>query len=184
MVIPAVGNSSNAAVSAHRLGLSAASFTNVGNDKRGQEILEAITEEGMTTEYVSVQDGKFTNYHFVLRFGPERTILVRHEDYDYQLPNFEESPSWFYFSSIGENAVDFHHDVVKYVKENGTKLVFQPGTFQIKLGLDKLRDVYQACELFFCNKEEAQRILQTREEDIKEILKMMHEAGPKYCLYH
>ena len=175
VVVPAVGNSSNAAVSAHRLGLNTASYTNIGDDKRGQEILDAIRAEGMTTNYVNVQQGKTTNYHYVLRYGPERTILVKHEDYDYKIPNFSTPPRFIYFSSIGENAVEFHREVADYCNQNDTKLVFQPGTFQIKLGLEKLGYMYQAADLFFCNKEEAQTILGSQTDEISELLKEMAE---------
>ena len=173
VVIPAVGNSSNAAVSAHRLGLNSASYSNIGDDKKGQQVLDAIKEEGMTTDYINIHPGKTTNYHYVLRFGPERTILVKHEDYDYKLPNFPTPPRYIYFSSIGENAVDFHREVADYCNANETKLVFQPGTFQIKLGLDQLGYMYEAADLFFCNKEEAQKILHSNQDDIVELLKEM-----------
>ena len=41
-VIPAVGNSANAAVSAVRLGLKTAFATDIGNDDHGKEILETL----------------------------------------------------------------------------------------------------------------------------------------------
>jgi len=173
IVLPAMGNSSNAAVSAKRLGLTAASYSNVGADDRGKTVLTAIESEGMTTDYISVQPGKITNYHYVLRFGPERTILVKHEDYDYKLPNLDTPPRYIYFSSIGEKAVDFHREVADYCNNHETKLVFQPGTFQIKLGLEKLGYMYQASDLFFCNKEEAQQILHSNTEEIPELMKEM-----------
>jgi ribokinase len=59
------------------------------------------------------------------------------------------------------------------------KLAFQPGTFQIKAGLDALKNIYERAEVFFCNKEESQRILKTKEQDIKKLLNMMRNAGPK-----
>jgi len=60
-----------------------------------------------------------------------------------------------------------------------TKLAFQPGTFQIKLGADKLEKIYQRSEIFFCNKEEAQKILNTEENSIEELVKRIHNWGPK-----
>jgi len=173
IVLPAVGNSSNAAVSAHRLGLKTASYSNIGDDKHGQDILDTIVAEGMTTDYINIQPGKITNYHYVLRFGPERTILVRHEDYEYALPQLVTPPRYIYFSSIGEKAVDFHREVADYCNAHETKLVFQPGTFQIKLGLEKLGYMYEAADLFFCNKEEAQKILHSNTDTIPELLKEM-----------
>jgi len=42
-----------------------------------------------------------------------------------------------------------------------------------------LKDVYEHSEYFFCNKEEAQKILETDEGDLKTLLKKVHELGPK-----
>lgn len=172
-IVAAVGNSSNAAVSAFRLGIKSASYSNVGDDRRGQDVIETIKNQGMTTEFINVQPGKVTNYHYVLRFGPERTILVKHENFDYQIPDFNKAPRYIYFSSIGEHALDFHREVAEYCNAQDTKLVFQPGTFQIKLGLEKLGYMYQAADLFFCNKEEAQTILHSDTTEVVDLLKEM-----------
>src|SRR5690606_2920778 len=58
-------------------------------------------------------------------------------------------------------------------------LAFQPGTFQMKLGYEKLKDIYQAAEIFFCNVEEAGRILGVETLGTKELLKRTRELGPK-----
>ena len=179
VVVNAVGNSPNAAVAAHRLGLRAALVANLGHDRNGKDCLDQLRKEGVDTDFVKVHEGKFTNYHYVLRYGPERTILIKHEEYPYALPDFQVPPRFFYFSSIGENGVAFHHEIAKYVKEHPeTKLAFQPGTFQIKLGKEELKDLYEATEIFFCNKEEAQEILGTKEQDMPTLLRKIRELGP------
>ena len=179
VVIPAVGNSPNAAVSSHRLGLNSALATNLGDDDFGKEDLETLKKEGVNTEYVIVHPGKKSNYHYVLRYKAERTILVKHHEYDYTLPNFSSPPKWMYLSSLGENSIPFHHEIAEYLKSTPeTKFAFQPGTFQIRLGYETLKDIYAQTELFFCNKEEAMRILETDNDDIKNLLKGMHERGP------
>lgn len=178
-VINAVGNSPNASVSAHRLGLDTALSTNMGDDRFGNENLEALKNEGINTAYVVIHPGKKSNYHYVLRYEAERTILVKHHEYDYVLPDFDKPPRWLYLSSLGENSVPFHHEIASYIKKTPeTKLAFQPGTFQIKLGFDTLQDIYEASELFFCNKEEARKILNSSESDIALLLKKMHKLGP------
>ncbi len=179
-VVPAVGNSPNAAVSAHRLGLKSAIVTNLGDDKNGEEILEQLKKEGVDTQFVSVEEGKKSNYHYVLLYDAERTILIKHHDYEYGLPNFEVPPKWMYFSSVGEDSLPYHHEIAKYIKDNPeVNLAFQPGTFQIKLGSDTLKDIYEVTALFFCNKQEAQSILKNDSDDIKELMKEMRELGPK-----
>lgn len=178
--IRAVGNAANAAVSAHRIGLNSAFVTWIGDDENGKNCLDTLRSQGVADEYVTTQNGKKTNYHYVLMFGPERTILIKHETYDYHLPAFAEPPKYLYFSSISETAKDFHHEVAAYCAAHPeTKLVFQPGTFQIKLGAEELKDIYAVTEIFFCNKEEAQTILKSTERDIKKLMEGIHALGPK-----
>ncbi len=179
VVVNAVGNSPNAAVSAHRLGLKSGLVANLGQDRYGKDCLDALRQEGVHTDFVKLHEGKFTNYHYVLRYGPERTILIKHEKFPYSLPDFLVSPRYIYFSSIGEHGLPLHFEIAKYVKESGSKLVFQPGTFQIKLGYEKLKELYEVTEIFFCNKEEAQEILQTNEQHMPTLIRKFKELGPR-----
>lgn len=181
-VVPAVGNSANAAVSASRLGLSAAFISNVGDDTNGKEALDALTKNGISTDYISVQAGKKTNYHYVLWYLEDRTILIKHENFDYALPDIG-TPKWIYLSSTGENSLPFHTELGKYlVAHPEVKLAFQPGTYQMRFGTDALKDLYQRSEIFICNKEEYQRVLKTEEGDEKKLLSMMRGLGPKLAV--
>ncbi|MCR4311084.1 MAG: carbohydrate kinase family protein, partial [Candidatus Taylorbacteria bacterium] len=179
-VVRAVGNAPNAAVSAARLGLHSGLITDIGNDENGAECKAVLEHEQVNTAYVTTHKDMRTNYHYVLSFGAERTILVKHEEYDYRFPNVEPAPKWLYLSSLGENAESYHYELADYLHQHReTKLAFQPGTFQMKLGAEKLAKLYERCELFFCNREEAERILKTHETDIKQLLKEMSAFGPK-----
>lgn len=181
VVVAAVGNSPNASVSAARLGLKSAVMTHVGNDDFGKECIDELQNRGVLTDFVTVEDNKKTNYHYVLSFNAERTILIKHEDFTYDLKKQigDTVPKWIYFSSVGENSIQYHHDIASWVKENNIKMAFQPGTFQISLGAEKLKDIYETSEIFFCNVEEAQKILGTDSRDVKELMLKMHELGPK-----
>ncbi len=182
-VVAAVGNSPNAAVSAHRLGLKTALVTNVGADFFGEEQIQTLKANGIDTTYVTKHDGMESNYHYVLRFGPERTILVKHTAFPYSFPDIQTAPKFIYLSSLAENSLPYHGEIARYLKEHPeTKLAFQPGTFQMKLGRETLKDLYELSYLFFCNKEEAQKILETKESDIKVLLKMMRDIGPKIAI--
>ncbi len=162
----AVGNASNAAVAASRLGLSASLRSYVGDDRYGPECIAKLVEEGVDTSLMVTEAGKATNYHYVLWYGSERTILVRHEEFAYTVPELSESPKWLYLSSLSDNSLPYHEAILELLKKHpDTKLAFQPGTFQIKLGKDALKGLYERSELFFCNKEEAQRILSLPEEN-------------------
>ncbi|HVU75435.1 MAG TPA: carbohydrate kinase family protein [Candidatus Paceibacterota bacterium] len=180
--VPAVGNAANAAAACARLGLAAAFRGSVGNDKNGETIRETFKQNGVITDYLETEDGKVTNYHYVLWYESERTILIKHEHFTYSLPQLPEAPQWIYLSSLGEGTEAFQHQIAAYAKESGAKLLFQPGTFQIKLGKEALADVYAQTDLFFCNKQEAQTILGTKEEDAKKLLEGIRALGPKVAV--
>lgn len=178
-IVRAVGNSANAAVSASRLGLSSYLIANIGNDQNGKECLETLAQDKVKTKYITVHKKMITNYHYVLWYGDERTIMVKHQEYPYKLPSIGE-PRYLYLSSLGGNSYEYHMEIVKYLEKHPkVKLVFQPGTFQMKLGFEKLKPIYEKSEIFFCNVEEAQRILETEEKDIKTLLTTIRSKGPK-----
>ncbi|MCX6747591.1 MAG: carbohydrate kinase family protein, partial [Candidatus Nomurabacteria bacterium] len=86
-----------------------------------------------------------------------------------------------YFSSINETAFPTMHNVIEdYVESHPeTKLAFQPGKFEIKLGKEKLAKLYKKSDLFFFNFVEAAKILETEDLDIKKLLSGMRDLGPK-----
>lgn len=179
-ILSGVGNAANAAVSAARLGLRSALVADVGDDgERGASVLTELKKNGVDTSFVKVNAGKITNFHYVLWHGAERTILIKHEEYAYKMTEVG-SPKWLYFSSVGDNSLPYHLEIAKYLKSHPeTKLAFQPGTFQIKLGKEALKDLYAHTEIFFCNVEEARIILGDNAVESTKLGQMMSALGPK-----
>lgn len=180
-LVPAVGNAANAAVAAARLGISSALRAYVGRDAYGAQCLEVLQKEGVDITYIETQAEKFTNYHYVLWYESQRTILIKQEEFDYMVPALREKPAWVYLSSLAANSLPYHRGLAEWLKKYpDAKLAFQPGTFQIKLGAAELKDIYQRTDIIFCNKEEAERILGLPAgSDMKELLTQMHALGPK-----
>lgn len=177
--VHAVGNSPNASVSAARLGLSSALITNLGDDLYGKECLAALDVNGVDTKLIKTHTGKATNHHYVLWYDVDRTILVKHEAYEYKLPEFQ-APKWIYLSSLGESTLQYHEEIAGYIMSNpSVSLAFQPGTFQINLGVEKLKEIYAHTTIFFCNIAEAEKILGVKTLGTKELLKRMKALGPK-----
>jgi sugar/nucleoside kinase (ribokinase family) len=179
--MPAVGNASNAAVAAARLGLSSALRSYLGNDAHGKECMERLEEEHVQTEYMVIDPKRPTNHHYVLWFGNERTILVKHEEYDYEVPTLGVPPKWLYLSSLADHSLPYHHEIAHMLElYPDVKLAFQPGTFQMSLGVEALKPIYERTDFFVVNVEEAGRILKTPEErDIKILIKGLADLGPK-----
>lgn len=182
VLVPAVGNAANAAVAAARLGLKTAFVSNVGGDAYGKQILDTFADEHIDTRYIGVNKDVATNHDYVLWYETERTILVRHEDYPYTIPADFIAPKWLYLSSAGRSE-PFHLELAEWCALHPeTKLAFQPSTFEMSLGTEKIAPLYKVSELIACNKEEAERILGIGETPIKELLEKMHALGPKIVL--
>lgn len=182
-IVPAVGNSANAAVSASRLGLTASLITTLGDDQNGTDCIEKLKAESVSVKHLNVQHGTPTNYHYVLWYESERTILVKHQAYTYIFPKELPEPKWIYLSSLGEHALSLQEEVAQYLQKHPeVKFAFQPGTFQMKLGFEKLRDIYARTDVFFCNKEEAQSITGNKSDDMKELLASVRTLGPKLAI--
>lgn len=178
-VVPAVGNSPNASISASRLGLKVGLVSNLGDDKHGRDCFESLEKDGVTTKFIAIEPGKLTNYHYVLWYDVDRTILIKHTEFNYKLPPLPPV-SWMYLSSLADNSLPYHSEIAEFLKNHPeTKLAFQPGTFQIKLGAEKLKEIYTRTEIFFCNVEEAEIITGIKSKDILTLSKGIFALGPK-----
>jgi len=182
-IVRAVGNAPNGAVSAARLGLRTGLVTDMGDDQNGKECLAVLKNEKIDTSYVNIHKGKETNYHYVLWYEAERTILIKHQEYDYRLPKIKPAPRWIYLSSF-RGTEKYHEEIDSYLKEHPeTKLAFQPGKFEINSGVEKFAGIYKHSEVFVCNKEESEKILGVdKNTDIKNLLSGIGNVGPKLVL--
>lgn len=182
-VVEGVGNAANAAVAIAKLGLKSGLVSNVGEDQAGRDIVMALKRKKVDTRFVHLNPRKKTNYHYVLWYKEERTILINHEEYKYQWPRFREMdiPKWIYFSSIAKNSLDKYHDrVADWLEDNpDVKFAFQPGTFQMEAGAHRLQHLYARTDVLILNREEAAYVCGGNRGDIHDLMNRLHALGPK-----
>jgi sugar/nucleoside kinase (ribokinase family) len=184
-VIAGVGNSPNASVAFAKLGLKSGLVANVGGDEWGREILRALHDNKVDTRFVHINPGKVSNYHYVLWYKEERTILIKHEEYAYHWPRFRviDIPKWIYFSSISKHAMEYHDELAEWLDGHPpVKLAFQPGTFQIEAGTHRLKHIYQRTDILAVNREEAATVSGGDHGNINDLFDKLHELGPKIVL--
>lgn len=184
-IVPAVGNASNASVAFAKLGLRSGLVSNIGDDSNGRDILKTLHEAGVDRRFVHINPKNASNYHYVLWYKEERTILIKHEEYDYHWPRFRviDIPRWVYFSSISRNALEYHDQLAAWLDSHTpVKLAFQPGTFQIEAGTRRLKRIYERTEVLAVNREEATKISGGNHTDIGELFDRLHSLGPKIVL--
>lgn len=181
-VVPGAGNAGNASMSFARLGLKSALVSNVGNDAQGREIIATLESNDVNADFVRINRGKKSNYNYVLWYREERTILIKHVEYDYHWPRFSQRdiPRWVYFSSISKNALDYHDDVADWLDDNpSVHLAFQPGTFQLRAGVKRMKRIYERTSILLLNREEAAFVSGGKADDTHELFDKLHELGPQ-----
>ncbi len=180
VIVYGVGNSANAAVSAKRLGLSTGFISDVGADEHGEEIIKVFKEQDIDVSNITKHKGIPTNYHYVLSYESERTILINQQPYPRKFPMHLPAPKALYLSSLGENTEAYHDEIADYLEKHpDIFFTFQPGTFQMRLGAERLSRLYERANLVVLNKQEAQIVLESKENDIRDLLDAMKKLGPK-----
>lgn len=179
-IVQSVGPSPNAAVSLSRLGLKSGLMAYLGDDEIGKNSLKYLAEQNVDTSTIIPESGAKSSYWYVLRYGADRTMLVKNEEFNYSFNRPEQTPDWVYLSQISPNAWNVHEDLLDYLQKNpGVKLAFQPGTSHFRWGVDKLRAVYARAHIVIMNREEAMDVTGLPYDSIKNLANGLHELGPE-----
>ena len=172
------GNSINSGVGLAKLGVRVSLDSEVGDDPFGRQIKRELEERGVDTTYLRLNKNKVTNVHQILFYQDERTILTYHEKYNYELKSWTNKPKIIHYSSQAGNFEPYMMSLIEYLKKNRDILVsFNPGSSQMKMGVDKLNKFFEICDILFVNREEAFRI--TGEKDLKSQHQELAKRGVK-----
>jgi len=176
------GNTGNNAVGLSRLGYKVAMVGTMGDHFIELEVIEILKRQGVETKYIVKIPGKF-GFGVIINYQGERTILSYYPDSEcmFKIADEDVTTDWVYLTTAGQDFECFYEDAVAWAKKIGAKMAFNPGSRQIKMGVDKIRYAYEASELIFVNKEEAMSLLDDKNQniDIKELLAGLRKLGPK-----
>ncbi|MDO8576775.1 MAG: carbohydrate kinase family protein [Candidatus Daviesbacteria bacterium] len=176
------GNNNNNAIGASRLKMKTALYGNIGGDANGRMILDHLKAEGVDTRYMVVNKDIATEQSIVINYQGERTILVYHYPWDYNLPDLDRT-KWVYFSSVSFSFPKtlLVSQIEQYIERTGTNLVYTPGTHQLNFGVKKYPKLLSLTKVLIVNKEEAKKILGIDEDkkvEIKKLLSGLADLGP------
>lgn len=178
-IIKSVGPGPNVAVAAARLGQSAGVMAWVGDDLTGTEAIEHLQSEKVDTSSMVTEKGKLTSYWYVLRYGADRTMLVKSEKYKYEWRDPEVEPDWIYLTYLGEDSWPLHEALLQYLDSRPhIKLAFQPGAFQFRWGVEKMAPIYRRSNMVLLNREEAMDVTGLPYDSVTNLANGLHELGP------
>ena len=179
------GNAANNAVGTRRLGVASSIVLTLGQDSVGEMIVSRLKEEGVDPTYIIQQPGTTSNYSTIINYSGERTIFVYHAPRSYEFPVKLPLTPWVYLTSMGESFRPFYNHFIEWLKKNpSTKLVFNPGSWQLRAGLEAFQEVMNLTHLIYANREEAEKLTGFKESAGKErdLLIALNKIGPKVCI--
>ena len=151
------GNAANVAVGLARLNKTVALITEIGKDFYGDLIIKELKKTKVETKFVLQKSGA-TTYSVILNYKAERTILNSTNVRDYKLANLPPA-KFVYFTSVGAAFGTIQPRLEKYLRAHSdTKLVFNPGVYQLHTGLNSVKSLIKKTEILFLNLEEAQML--------------------------
>jgi sugar/nucleoside kinase (ribokinase family) len=173
------GNAANAAVSFAKLGLKTALYTHVAEDRPGVRIRDELKLHGVAEDFIVVDQKSETNYNTVISYKGERTIFSYHQHRQYHLPQLGNVP-WVYLTSMKNGFETMLPDLLQVSRQHGTKIAYQPGSYQLKLGAKAVRELLENTSILFLNREEAEGFLEVSgSPSFSELLSGLQKLGPQ-----
>ncbi|MBI2622217.1 carbohydrate kinase family protein [Candidatus Microgenomates bacterium] len=172
------GNAANTAVGFSRLGLKSAIITTIGADEVSDKIKNTLRREGVRTEFIHKETGTSSNFSVSINFQGERTLFTYHVKREHQLPELPTT-NWIYLTSLGDYWQKAYEETRRFTRGNNIKLAFGPGSHQLEGEPTLLQEVLTSTTVLFVNKEEAQKIVDEKEENIGKLLVALKKLGPK-----
>lgn len=179
------GNAANNAVGAKRLGINVGLLLTLGDDLVGNQITERLKVEGIDLSMVIQQPSTTSNFSTAITYGGERTIFTYHAPRSYEFPVQLPAIPWIYLTSMGESFRPFYNHMIDYLKKNpSVKLAYNPGSRQLRAGMEGIGDILGMTHLIFVNREEAEKLTSMGDSHGKEkdLLINLSKLGPKICV--
>lgn len=174
--VPGVGTAPNCSVGMVRLGLQSALYTVLGEDVAGEQSMAVFKKEKLSTELVKTEKGTRTDYSSVISFKGERTILTYQVERKYKLPDFKSE--WIFLASLSAGHKMLHRQIIKKIKTEKIKLAFNPGTNELRDGLEGMEPLLAVTNVLIMNKEEVWQLL-GKVDDMKFMMRKLMQLGPR-----
>lgn len=179
------GNAANNAVGTKRLGVNTAVVLTLGNDSTAKQIVETLEKEKVDLTYVIQQPSTRSNFNVAVTYTGERTIFSHKAARSYEFPVQLPKVPWAYLTSMGDSFRPFYNHIADWIIKNPeVKLGFNPGSRQMRAGLEHLSNIMKLTHTIFVNKSEAEKLtgFERKEKVTKELLTKLSQLGPKVAV--
>lgn len=173
------GGGTNTACAFANQGFKTAYCGKIGNDKRGEAMLEDLKKFKVDTSFVR-KDKRYLSAYSIIFSLPqeERTILIYRgachfmQKEDISFGKIKKA-KWFYLAPLSETSVRLFGPLVSFAKENGIKVASNPGNSQLNLERKILKPILAQIDILILNIEEASLLSGVKEKNEKEMFKRL-----------
>ena len=158
------GGAVNTAVNFANLGFKVATIVKMGKDLNAKAVLNRLEEKGADESLVVRTTKDKTGFSVILTsFEGDRTVLthrgannhIKIEDIPWDAI---KNSKWLYIAPLSGDSNLVLDKIADFAEKNNVSMAFNPGSTQIKQGVDKLKRVIATAEVLVMNKSEASHI--------------------------
>lgn len=158
------GGAINACVNFANLGFNTATIVKMGKDLNSKAVLQRLDEKKVDTSFITQADNYKTGFSVILNsFEGDRTVLA-HRGANSHLTIDEiqwdkiKNSKWLYIAPLSGESNLVLDKLADFAKKNNINLSFNPGTTQIKRGIEDLKKIISTAEILIMNGSEASEI--------------------------
>lgn len=164
------GGAVNTAVNFSNLGFNTATIVKIGNDLNAEAILQRIEERRVDKSLLIQCKELKTGFSVILTsFEGERTVLTHrgaNSTININEIDFDaiKQAKWIYISSLSGKSNLVLDQIACFAKKHNVNMGFNPGTTQLKGGLENLKKVLSSVNVLILNKTEAEMVTGIKKE--------------------
>lgn len=173
------GGGTNTACTFSKQGFKVNYIGKVGNDKRGEELIEELKKNKIGTQFVKKDKNYPTAFSLILSSSiGERTALIYRgachfmEKNDIPWEKIKKT-KWFYLGPLSGKSSQVFASLVKFAKKNNIKIAANLGNSQINLGQRVLKPILSQLDILILNREEASLLTKILPKNEKEMIKKL-----------
>jgi ribokinase len=173
------GGGTNSACAFANQGFKTAYCGKIGNDKRGEAMLEDLKKFKVDVSFVKKDKKHLSAYSIVISLPQEeRTILIYRgachfvQKQDIPFAKIKKT-KWFYLAPLSGESAQLFGPLVKFAKENNINVASNPGNSQLSLEPKILNPILAQIDVLILNEEEASLLSGIKEKNEKEMLKKL-----------
>ncbi|MFH1682547.1 MAG: carbohydrate kinase family protein, partial [Candidatus Woesearchaeota archaeon] len=177
------GGASNSAAALSKLELKAKILTKLGHDHDADFILKEL-QQYKVKNICKHRSQKSTDNATIISSTKERDRIIyvyKGASQELNSADFNKSQlksRWIYLATLMGKSLQTAKEIAQYAEKNNISVLFNPSLYLAKKGKAYLKPFLQATTALVLNKEEAQAIL-NKKNNTKELLLGLSALGPK-----